>query len=136
MTAPAEADAVERARAAAGLAPGIPGRAWHVRRLDRPDDSYWLVVLGEPEAAQAVATVHAATGEVGSFARVADGGPHFEVDVAAAREAAGADEHAPAELVWRPSFASRSPLYPLWEVETAEGRVYVDHAGAVLRGLD
>lgn len=35
-------------------------------------------------------------------------------------------------LVWKPSRASLSPLYPLWQVSDSSGRsVYVDHTGHI-----
>jgi hypothetical protein len=124
-------DAITRAGRAVGVAAGVPGRAWLVRRLDRPADAYYLVVFGEEDAAVGVATVSRSTGEVGSAARLSGRGPHLEIDAARARELAGAGEEARAELVWRPSTASKSPLYPVWEVELPAGSVYVDQGGAV-----
>jgi hypothetical protein len=40
-----------------------------------------------------------------------------------------------ARLVWKPSRASRSPFYPIWEVSTASGRVWVDQSGRVWQEL-
>ena len=120
-----------RVRAAVGAPSRVPGRAWPVRRLDRVDETYYLVVLGEERAPVAVGTVNPATGDVGSSARLAGHGPHLEVDATHARSLAGAHKTAKAELVWRPSAASKSPLYPIWEVELASGPVYVDQAGSV-----
>lgn len=99
------------------------------------NETYYLVVLGEERAPVAVGTVNRATGDVGSSARLAGLGPHLEVDAALARTLAGAPEKARAELVWRPSAASRSPLYPVWEVELPSGPVYVDQAGSVRHDL-
>ena len=38
-------------------------------------------------------------------------------------------------LVSKPSRATRSPFYPLWEVSTASERVWVDQSGRVWREL-
>jgi hypothetical protein len=120
-------------RAAVGVVSGVAGRAWPVRRLDRSGETYYLVVLGEERASVAVGTVDAATGEVGSSARLPGHGPHLEVDEVRARALASAGETAGAELVWRPSAVSKSPLYPVWEVTLPSGTAYVDQAGSVRR---
>ena len=39
-------------------------------------------------------------------------------------------------LVWRPSRASRSPLYPIWEVKAGSDLVYVDMTGRVWQDLE
>lgn len=130
------AEAIARARAAVGLGAAVTARAWRVRRLDRPGEAYFLVVFGDDKAAVGVAAVDAAKGEVGTSARLAGRGPHLTGDAAWAVRQAGLDPSARAELVWKPSRASRSPLYPLWEIDTARDRVYVDQQGAVWRRLD
>lgn len=133
MTNLSEDDAVARVRATVGAPSRVPGRAWPVRRLDRVNETYYLVVLGEERAPVAVGTVNPTTGDVGSSARLAGHGPHLVVDSARARTLAGARETARAELVWRPSAASKSPLYPVWEVELPSGPVYIDQAESVER---
>jgi hypothetical protein len=124
-------DAVARVRAAVSAADGVAGHAWPVRRLDRPGETYYLVVLGDEHASVAVGTVSAATGEVGSSAHLPGAGAHLAIDAERAKALAGADEAARAELVWRPSLVSKSPLYPVWEVTLPTGAVYVDQAGSV-----
>ena len=52
-------DAAATARREIGLDDSVPGRAWLVRRLDRPGDAYYLVVFGDDNAAVAVAAVGA-----------------------------------------------------------------------------
>jgi hypothetical protein len=94
---------------------------------------YYLVVLGDDGAAVAVGTVSAVTGDVGSSAHLPGRGPHIEIDAVRARALAGAGEKAVAELVWRPSLVSKSPLYPVWEVALPSGPVYVDQTGSVRR---
>ena len=121
MTRLSANDAVARVRAAVGVPNGIAGRAWPVRRLDRSGETYYLVVLGDEDASVAVGTVNAETGDVGSWARLPGHGPHLEVDAVRARSLAGAGETASVELVWRPSPASKSPLYPVWEVVLPSG---------------
>lgn len=131
MTGLSEDDAVARVRAAVGAGNGAAGRAWRVRRLDRPGETYYLVVLGDEGASVAVGTVNAVTGDVGSSAHLPGRGPHLEVDAVRARALAGAGETAGTELVWRPSLVSKSPLYPVWEVSLPSGPAYVDQAGSV-----
>jgi hypothetical protein len=126
-----QAAAIATARAATDLGDEVPARAWPVRRLDRPDESYYLVLFGDDDATVAVATVAADGGSVQSTATLRGETGHLTLDAARARALAGANEEAEVALVWRPSRASRSPFYPLWEV-TGEARpVYVDHAGTV-----
>jgi hypothetical protein len=131
MTTVSEDDAVARLRAAVDASDSVEGRAWRVRRLDRPGEAYYLVVLGDDNASVAVGTVGAMTGDIGSWAQLAGHGPHLAVDLARARALAGADESAAGELVWRPSPASKSPLYPVWEITLPSGAVYVDQTESV-----
>ena len=119
-----ERRALEIARAATGAAPEAEGRALRVRRLDRPDE-YYLVLL---EGA-AVAAVDVSRGETLSWA--ATERPHLAVDEDDARRLAGAEPAAQAELVWRSSAESRSPLYPLWAVSLGDTTLYVDQQGGV-----
>jgi hypothetical protein len=135
VAALAPEEAVSRAREAAGVEEGVPGRAFHVRRLDRMGDAYYLVVFGEEGAAVAVATVGAASGEVGSSAELHGTGPHLEVDEARARELAGGGDDAATELVWRPSVVTKSALYPVWQVWLPDGLVYVSQSGEVTTEL-
>jgi hypothetical protein len=59
----------------------------------------------------------------------------ISADEAILRARLGPDTQA--RLVWESSPASRSRFYPLWELETAERRVWVDSVrGAVWHTLD
>jgi len=129
-------EAIARARTEMGLDAAVPARAWRIRRLDRAADAYYLVVFGEPDAAVAVTTVGAASGEVRTSAHLPGVRPHLLIDAAQAVTLVGLGDSAQAELVWRPSRASRSPFYPLWEVRSATRRVYVDQQGVVWQALD
>ena len=103
-----------------------------MRRLDRSDEYYYLIVFGEPHATLAVAAVNAATGDVENWARSGGHRAHLSTDASAARRLAALDESAHAELVWQPGPQTRSPLYPLWEVRGLAGRTrYVDQQGNV-----
>lgn len=122
------ARALEIARAATGVEPGVEGLAFRVRRLDRTDQYYLVVFDGE-----AVAAVDVDRGEALSWATTE--GTHFPVDENEARKLAGADVAAEAELVWRSSAESRSPLYPIWAVRRGDTTVYVDQQGGVSNEL-
>jgi hypothetical protein len=124
-------NAIDSARAATGVDASVPARAWRVRRLDQPKDSYYLVVFGESRAAIALAAVGATRGEIQTWARLPGHGPHPTLEPNIAAERAGLAEGARAELVWEPCRASRSQLYPLWEISTAAKTVYVDQQGSV-----
>lgn len=128
-------DAIRQVRADLGVAKTTPGRAWWVRRLDRPREAYYLVLLGGSAATIAVATVDATTGEVGALARLPGIAPHIAVDAQQAAELAAGGAPAQTEMVWMPCEASKSPLYPLWEVKTQSGIKYVDQHGKVWKEL-
>jgi hypothetical protein len=64
VTILSEDDAVAGVRAAVGAPNGVAGRAWLVRRLDRPGETYYLVVLGDEGSSVAVGTVNPVTGDV------------------------------------------------------------------------
>jgi len=127
------AEAVQKAREALKLEPSVWGRAWRVRRMDRPGEAYYLVELGAPLATLGVATVDVGSGEVGVYASLPGVGSHVNVDGALAAELAGGGESA--ELVWMPCSLSRSPLYPFWEVKTGIGTTYVDFERRVVEGI-
>ena len=122
------ARALEIARAATGVEPGVEVLACRVRRLDRTDQYYLVVFDGE-----AVAAVDVDRGEALSLATTES--THFPVDENEARKLAGADVAAEAELVWRSSAESRSPLYPIWAVRRGDTTVYVDQQGGVSNEL-
>lgn len=118
-------EAIRRAKSTMGVVESTPARAWRVRRLDRAE-AYYLVELGPQNAAAGLATVDCNSGEIGVHATLPGTGPHITVDAAAAIELAAAGAAAEAECVWMPSKATRSPLYPVWEVRTAAATKYVD----------
>jgi len=132
----AETDAIARAREQLELSDGTPARAFLVRRIDPPGGAYYLAVLGDPSAAIGIAAVDASSGEVTQWATLPGAGSYPLLDREAAIRRAGASSASRAELVWRSSPASRSPLYPLWEIDTGDEVVYVDHAGRVWTSLE
>jgi hypothetical protein len=127
-------DAVVRARSWVGVTASVPARVWRVRRLDRPGDSYYLVEFGEERAVVAVAAVGTGQGEVLTWATLPGHGPHL-VPEAQAVARVESKEGAQAELVWQPCRATRSLLYPLWEVRLPARIVYVDQQGGVWTSL-
>jgi hypothetical protein len=116
-------------------APPEPATAWLVRRLDRPDTSYYVVVLGAAPGPAHVALVDGTTGRIGSSATLRNGQSPVAVSADRARAIAGAGEADDAELVWTPSQATRSPLYPVWRVRAAGTWRYVDQQGRVFDRL-
>jgi len=131
-----ETEAIARALERLALSDATPARAVLVSRLEPPEGAYYLVVLGDPSAALGIAAVDASSGEVTQWATLAGDAPHPLPDREAAIQRAGASSARRAELVWRSSPASRSPLYPLWEIDTGDEVVYVDHAGQVWPSLE
>ena len=116
-------DAVARAAALLGLAPGTPGVAHEVRRLDRPGERYLLVHVGSH-----VACLDAAGTLMSSAATQQS---PVIVSHAEALRLAGLPPGATAELVWQPSTISMSMMDPLWEVRSAAAKRYVDQRGRV-----
>lgn len=123
--------AVARAREATGTGDSIPAEVYRVRRLDRKDEFYYLILFGKQPSTVAVATVNARTGDVENWARSPGIRPHFSIGSAEARRLAGMPETASVELVWKPCLGSRSPLYPLWEVRANGQTRHVDQQGNV-----
>jgi hypothetical protein len=129
------AQAIALSRARTGIDERVAARAWLVRRVDRPGEAYYLVVFCTDTGSVAVATVDAATSEVGTTARLSGRSRHLRIDAAKALKIADAPEESEIELVWAPGKASRSPLYPVWQVAGPSGPVYVTHRGEVVEGL-
>jgi hypothetical protein len=129
-------EAVTRARQKIGLPDSVQDRAWLTRRLDREGESYYLVLFGENHATVGVACVNAGSGEVETYARLPGTEPHLNIGSDRAIELAGGDDKARAEMVWKPSRASRSPLYPLWEIDKGEEKVFVDQGGNIWHNLE
>ena len=132
----AETEAIARALERLELSGRTPARVVLVSRRDPPGGAYHLVVVGDPSAALGLAAVDASSGEVTQWATLPGTAPHPLFDRDAAIERTGASSARRAELVWRSSPASRSPLYPLWEIDTGDEVVYVDHVGRVWLSLE
>jgi hypothetical protein len=126
-----ERKAIDSARQRLGLEPGARAHAFRVLRADLPGGVYHLIVFGEPNAALGVAAVDAATGEVTNWASLPGTGPHALLDAETAIRRAGFPARSHAELVWRSSRISRSPLYPFWQVSMDKKTVYVDQQGTI-----
>ena len=128
-----ENEAIDLARQRLALGPETRARAFRVRRAEPPGGSYYLVVFGAPAAALGIAAVDAAEGEVTNWATLPGTEAHTLLDAETAIQRAGAPAGSHAALTWRPSPASRSPLYPVWEISTPEQTIYVDQQGMVWR---
>jgi hypothetical protein len=128
--------AIQNARTKFGFDKATHGNAWKVRRLDRPSEAYYLIELGARDAVVGIAIVDVDTGEVGVYAALPGLGVHMAVDAQMAIELANGEKGSQAELVWKPSSASKSPLYPFWEVRTTRGIKYVNQQRRVLDKLE
>jgi len=129
-------EAIDVARERLGLKPGVYARACPVLRIDPPDGMYYLVIFGEPEAAVAVAAIDGATGEVISCATLPGTASHIVIDAEAASRRAGLRGKRRVRLVWKSSPGSRSLLYPLWEISTNAGTIYIDQQGRIWPSLE
>jgi hypothetical protein len=120
--------AVGLARATVGVDESVPAEAFPVRRLDR-DNTYLLVQLGRLGEPGWVAAVDVDHSDVMTWAANASG----ESTIPTQRPPTLPEGEA--ELVWRPSRSSPSPLYPLLRISTDEGEWFIDLAGDVLTTL-
>jgi hypothetical protein len=124
------AEAQARAAAAAGFNAAAAASRYRVERLDG-GHAYYLLVFGAQGAPGAIVSVDAVSGEIASTARLARVDAPWVLAEETAIELAHLPGPATARLVWAPSRASRSPLYPLWEIAAGVRRVFVDGAGKV-----
>jgi hypothetical protein len=127
--------AVEIARRALQVFESSPATVWHVRRLDRPNDAYYLIVFGESQAADGVAAIDEESGALRASARLSGRASPITIDDLRARELAGVPPHADAEMVWCPCQASQSPLYPFWQIRIQGSSVFVNQQGRVFTEL-
>jgi len=131
-----EAAAIDRARSELRAGDDVPAQAWPVRHIDRPGQSYWLVVLGARDAASGVAVVDAQSGAVMVSATLPGTQPQLPVDAAKALQIAGLPAGTAIGMAWQSCAATRSPLYPLWAVGAGNQTVYVDQQGRLWRSLE
>jgi hypothetical protein len=110
--------------------PAADAQALRVERLDG-GAPYWLVVLEGPRATTGVAALEDDGTVVGS-GRPHGSARHAPVDEQRARQLLGAGPDTAVRLVWWPSRASRSPLFPLWQADVAGRARRLTLAGAVV----
>jgi hypothetical protein len=129
----AERDVIARAQRVLGFGNATTSRAWKVQRLDRPNQYYFLVELEAENTPGLVAIIDAVSGAVTHSARVS----HPSL-LKTPQELLGQQLNAGAtmKLVWRPCDASRSPLYPLWQIRTDKDFFYLDQTGRHWRQLE
>ena len=124
-------EAIRRAREALGLPASVSGRALRVERLDAPASPYYLILFAFGGRERHVAVIDAGTGALDQDAELTGSSGHLSVNMEQAIAVAGLGGRPSARLVWRPSRASQSPLYPLWEVSSDLERRYIDQQGQV-----
>jgi hypothetical protein len=121
------------------LKAGRPGDPVRVRRLDSPDQDYFLVPWVADEGTLLVAHLNAASGEVAGFASASRPGPPVMIDPGRARTVAEERLHhtvsRESEIVWQPCQESASPFLPFYRFESAAGAVYVRADGTVFYAL-
>lgn len=131
MAALPEDEAIRRGARELGVDAQSVRRVWPVAWIDRPEDSAYLAEFEDAQGL-VIALLDAATGVPKQTARLPAGGTStIAVDEGEARRRAGAGAEASARLVWKPCQASRSPLYPIWEIRDGERVAYVDQRGRV-----
>jgi hypothetical protein len=125
------ADAVTRAREVLG----DHDASAQALRVDRPAGKpYWLVVLDGPTATVGLAAFEDDGTLVGS-GRPSSAGRHVSVGRQRAQELLGAPVETEVHLVWWPSRASMSPLFPLWQADLAEGPRWVTLDGTLVEDV-
>lgn len=129
----AEEQAISVAADAARIS-GLPAAAHLVERLDG-QHPYFLVHLGGPGQPGAAVMVDAMDGSVMARAVVERVEHPWLMEQERAVRIAGCAKPVDVRLVWKPSQATRSPFYPLWEIAMASGIVWVDQSGRVWREL-
>jgi hypothetical protein len=130
-----ESEAIASARAQLRLGEHVAVDAWKVQRIDRTGESYWLVIFGERDAAVGAGAIDAQTGEVMVSASLPGTQKQLAVDAATALQIAGMPPGTPIRLAWKSCPASRSPLYPLWEIVGGNETIYVDQQAKLWRSL-
>jgi hypothetical protein len=122
------AQAESIAAAAVRARDNAAARRYFVERLDA-GHAYFLIVIGAQGSPGAIVAVDAVSGEIASSARFARLDNPWLLEEKKAIEVARLPGPATARLVWGPSRASLSPLYPLWEIAAGGRSVYIDAAG-------
>jgi hypothetical protein len=125
-------EAIVRAREALGLPALTTGKVLRVERLDEPTSAYYLVLLAFGGRDRHVALIDARTGALDQDAELIGAHPMLNMEQAIAISGLN---HPSARLVWCPSRASFSPLYPIWEISTTRERRYVDQQGRLWHAL-
>lgn len=123
-----------RVAAEAAQVAGLPATAHLVERLDG-QHPYFLVHFGEPGGRGAAVMVDALDGSLMERAAVERVDQPWLMKEERAVEIASGAQPVVARLVWKPSRATRSPFYPLWEISTTSGRMWVDQSGRLWREL-
>jgi len=118
--------AVANAREALALGAAQQARVWEIGRMRASARSFLLVIFGPPEHSVGIATVDLHSGSVLQHARLPGVGSHNVMPAEEAMRLANFPAGSPAQLVWDPTPASRSPFYPLWQISNADRTVWVD----------
>ena len=118
--------AVANAREALALGAGPQPPDLPHARLLASARSYLLIIFGPPEHSVGIATVDLQSGSVLQHARLPGVGSHNVMPAEEAMRLANFPAGSPAQLVWDPTPASRSPFYPLWQISNADRTVWVD----------
>jgi len=131
-----EDEAIARTRRLLDLGLQVPARAMRTTRADHIGEEYFLVVFGQPLAAIGVAAVDIMSGEAMIWAVLPGAAPHLPIDAETAVKLASFQPSSQARLVWKSCRASRSPLYPFWEISDKTRIAYVDQQGVVWQSLE
>ena len=113
--------------AEAAQSSGAESSSHLVERLQEPNP-YYLIFFGGPGGPGAgVARGISTAGRVER---------PWLIEKEQAASKAGCAKPFEGRLVWTPCRATRSPFYPLWELSSASGLVYVDQLGQVWHKLE
>lgn len=131
-----EANAASIAREFFKFGNDVPASVYFVNNLQNQGKDYFLVIFGGQNASVAIAAVDSNTGEMKNFAMLTGKTAHLRISKDIAYKLANADTNSEIEMVWLPCSLSRSPLYPIWKINSVNGVRYVNQEGVVANSLE
>jgi hypothetical protein len=124
-----------RALAAEAMQTRVDDSSAHlVERLDG-QNPYYLIFFGGQGGPGATVTLDAVSKTILSRARINRVERPWLIEKEQAAASAGFVKPFEARLVWTPCRATRSMFYPLWELTSTSGLVYVNQLGQVWHKL-
>src|SRR5215212_980642 len=133
--------AIATARREMGVGSCVAAQALRVSRINGDAEDYYLILFGPSSGTTAVATIGAESYRMQSSAKLGGLCPHLSISAQEAEDIVQSahpieDPSWRVAAVWKPSPASQSPFYPLWQVSSRDMIYYVDQQGKIWTELD